>query len=80
MAGVSPLHSAGLLREFSTTAHGIGFSAEQLGEVEDYPLAAYPKPSPAPCPRLYLFAGIRGDEPAPSANFPLAPQGKNRKN
>lgn len=65
MAAASPLHPAGFLREFSAVARKAGFSAEPFGEVQGYPLTAYIKPSPAPRPRIYLSAGIHGDEPAP---------------
>jgi protein MpaA len=65
MAAVSPLHSAGFHREFSAAAHAAGFSVEPFGEVQGHPLIAYTKPSSDPRPRIYLSAGIHGDESAP---------------
>jgi predicted deacylase len=65
MAAVSTFFPADFLREFSAAARAAGFSAERFGQVQGYPLAAYTKSSPTPRPRIYLSAGIHGDEPAP---------------
>jgi hypothetical protein len=75
MAAATPLHPAGFHREFSAAAHAAGFAAEQFGEVQGHPLAAYTRPGPGPRPRIYLSAGIHGDEPAaPQALLQLVEQ------
>jgi hypothetical protein len=42
-----------------------GFRVEQFGEVGRWPLLAFSTTAPEPRPRIYLSAGIHGDEPAP---------------
>lgn len=42
-----------------------GFEVEHYGEAAGCPLLALTKRTPGPRPRLYLSAGIHGDEPAP---------------
>lgn len=42
-----------------------GFRLERFGEVAGHPLVALTKRTPGPRPRIYLSAGIHGDEPAP---------------
>src|SRR6185312_7750287 len=42
-----------------------GFTLERFGEVEGCPLLALTRRSPGLRPRIYLAAGIHGDEPAP---------------
>jgi murein peptide amidase A len=42
-----------------------GFRVEKFGEVRAAPLLALTKRTPGPRPRIYLSAGIHGDEPAP---------------
>jgi predicted deacylase len=42
-----------------------GFRVERYGDVTGCPLIALTKRTPGPRPRLYLSAGIHGDEPAP---------------
>lgn len=42
-----------------------GFRVERFGEVKGFPLLALTKRTPGPRPRIYLSAGIHGDEPAP---------------
>jgi len=61
----SALDPADFVRRFSEAARRQGFRAEPLAEIAGVPLAAYTKRTPGPRPRLYLSAGIHGDEPAP---------------
>src|SRR5829696_2516009 len=42
-----------------------GFRSERFGEVSGVPLLALTKRHRGPRPRIYLSAGIHGDEPAP---------------
>ena len=42
-----------------------GFRSECFGEIAGCPLLALTKRTPGPRPRIYLSAGIHGDEPAP---------------
>jgi hypothetical protein len=42
-----------------------GFRVEHFGSVNGVPLLALTKRTPGPRPRIYLSAGIHGDEPAP---------------
>jgi len=53
------------LAKFSSLAREKGFRAETMGEVQGYPLLAFTKRTPGVLPRIYLSAGIHGDEPAP---------------
>ncbi len=50
---------------FASTAQASGFRAEIFGHIDGHPLIAYTKRSAGPRPRIYLSAGIHGDEPAP---------------
>jgi protein MpaA len=50
---------------FDTTARAAGFRVGNFGEIAGFPLVALTKRTPGPRPRLYLSAGIHGDEPAP---------------
>jgi hypothetical protein len=49
--------------EAAARAHD--FRVEHYGEVRSAPLIALTKRTPGPRPRIYLSAGIHGDEPAP---------------
>jgi predicted deacylase len=55
--------------EFATqvdaAARAAQFRVDQFGEAGGYPLLALTKRTPGPRPRIYLSAGIHGDEPAP---------------
>ena len=42
-----------------------GFRIERFGEIAGVPLQALTKRTPGPRPRIYLSAGLHGDEPAP---------------
>jgi hypothetical protein len=50
---------------FDAAARQTGFKPELYGEVHGHPLHAYTKRTPGVRPRVYLSAGIHGDEPAP---------------
>lgn len=56
---------APFLRDFAQLAKERGFREEQYGETNSGPLLAFTKHSPGPRPRIYISAGIHGDEPAP---------------
>jgi hypothetical protein len=59
------LDPADFTPNFDAVARRAGFAAERLGEIETHPLLAYTKRAAGPRPRVYLSAGIHGDEPAP---------------
>jgi len=46
-------------------ARATGFRVERFGEAGGCPLLALTKRTPGPRPRIYVSAGIHGDEPAP---------------
>lgn len=54
-----------LAARFATAAHAAGFRVERFGEAAGCPLLGLTKRTPGPRPRIYLSAGIHGDEPAP---------------
>ena len=49
----------------SASASRAGFRVEPFAEIESVPLLALTRRTPGPRPRIYLSAGIHGDEPAP---------------
>jgi len=53
-----------LIARLSAAATAQGFRVETFGEVEGCPLIALTRRTVGPRPRLYLSAGIHGDEPA----------------
>ncbi len=61
----SALDPASLVREFTAQARAAGFRAEPLAEIDGCPLAAFTKRARGRRPRIYLSAGVHGDEPAP---------------
>ena len=72
MNPVHPLHPApfdppALAARFAAAARVAGFRVERFGDHAGTPLFALTKrpPGPRPRPRIYLSAGIHGDEPAP---------------
>ena len=65
MASVLPLDPAEFTPRFEAAARRAGFRPERFGEVRGHPLQAYTKRTPGRRPRIYLSAGIHGDEPAP---------------
>jgi len=60
-----PLDPVEFTPRFAAAAHRAGFRAEPFGEIHGHPLNAYTKRTAGPRPRVYLSAGIHGDEPAP---------------
>ena len=61
----APLDPAAVAARFIASAPAAGFRVEQMGETASGPLIALTKRTPGPRPRIYLSAGIHGDEPAP---------------
>ena len=53
-----------LVSQFEALAVARGFRSEHFGFVDACPLLALTKRTPGPRPRIYLSAGIHGDEPA----------------
>ena len=60
-----PLNPAEFSPQFDTAARQAGFKAETYGAIHGHALNAYTKRTRGPRPRIYLSAGIHGDEPAP---------------
>jgi protein MpaA len=65
MATSLPLDPTDFSAQFAEAARIAGFRSEPYGEINGHPLVAYTKRSPGPRPRVYLSAGMHGDEPAP---------------
>src|SRR5579863_5315868 len=61
-APIDPLALAG---RFENAASEQGFRTEIFGRIAGTPLLALTKRTRGPRPRIYLSAGIHGDEPAP---------------
>ncbi|MCX6955395.1 MAG: M14 family metallocarboxypeptidase [Verrucomicrobia bacterium] len=61
----SPIDPPALMARFAAAARPAGFRVEPFGECAGTPLFALTKRTPGPRPRIYLSAGIHGDEPAP---------------
>ena len=61
----SRLDPATFTARIEHAARAQGFRIERFGEVAGTPLLALTKRTPGPRPRIYLSAGIHGDEPAP---------------
>ena len=61
----APLDPLALAARLETAARAAGFRIERYGEMAGCPLLAFTKRTPGPRPRIYLSAGIHGDEPAP---------------
>lgn len=61
----APLDPAALAARFVQAGKTAGFRAERYGKTAAGPLIALTKRTPGPRPRIYLSAGIHGDEPAP---------------
>jgi hypothetical protein len=53
------------LTQVEAAARSAGFRVQRFGEIAGFPLLALTKRTPGPRPRVYLSAGIHGDEPAP---------------
>ncbi|HVU24698.1 MAG TPA: M14 family metallocarboxypeptidase [Opitutus sp.] len=65
MSPAPTFHPLDLVARFESSGRAAGFRAERFGEIAGCPLIALTKRTPGPRPRLYLSAGIHGDEPAP---------------
>ncbi len=61
----APLDPAALAARLTAAGQAGGFRVEWFGESAGIPLLALTKRTPGPRPRIYLSAGIHGDEPAP---------------
>jgi hypothetical protein len=61
----APLDPAALAAKLKAAGEKAGFRYEAFGEAGGFPLFALTKRVPGPRPRIYLSAGIHGDEPAP---------------
>jgi murein peptide amidase A len=61
----APLDPVALTAQFEGAAAKAGFKKEVYGTAGGCPLMALTKRTPGPKPRIYLSAGIHGDEPAP---------------
>lgn len=71
-----PLDPADFAARFAETARARGFRGEPFAEAGGVPLVAYTKRTPGPLPRIYLSAGVHGDEPAaPLAMLSLLERG-----
>ncbi|AOS45611.1 murein peptide amidase A [Lacunisphaera limnophila] len=65
MAPPLPLDPTVFTPRFAAAARRAGFEATTFGEIDGHPLIAYTKHTAATRPRIYVSAGIHGDEPAP---------------
>jgi hypothetical protein len=54
-----------VVAQFTALAASRGFRVERFGEIASCPLIALTKRTPGRRPRIYVSAGIHGDEPAP---------------
>ncbi|MBS0632257.1 MAG: M14 family metallocarboxypeptidase [Verrucomicrobia bacterium] len=61
----SPAEIRALADRLQAAGRAAGFRVEPFGEIEGCPLFALTKRTPGPRPRIYLSAGLHGDEPAP---------------
>jgi succinylglutamate desuccinylase/aspartoacylase family protein len=61
----SAIDPVALAARFEAAGRAAGFRRESFGAVAGCPLVAFTKRTPGPRPRIYLSAGIHGDEPAP---------------
>ncbi len=64
-AAPAPLDPASFVPRIQAAARTAGFRVETIGEVAGAPLFALTKRTPGVRPRVYVSAGIHGDEPAP---------------
>jgi len=60
-----PLDPVDFTRQFAQVAKTAGLRQECYGAINGHPLIAYTKRTAGPRPRVYLSAGMHGDEPAP---------------
>jgi len=60
-----------LISKLEAAGGAAGFRVEKYGEAGGHPLVALTRRTPGPRPRIYVSAGIHGDEPAaPVAETP----------
>ena len=59
------LHPVAFAARIASAAEARGFRIETYGQIGDLPMRALTRRTPGPRPRIYLSAGIHGDEPAP---------------
>lgn len=64
-----PLDPADFIPRFDAAARQAGFKVDTYGEINGHALNAYTKRTPGVRPRVYLSAGMHGDEPAPPLAF-----------
>ena len=64
-AGPAAFDPLALAARLEAAGRAEGFRIERFGEITGCPLLALTKRTPGPRPRIYLSAGIHGDEPAP---------------
>ena len=64
-ASTAILDPHALVARLESAGRSAGFSADRFGEISGCPMLALTKRTPGPRPRIYLSAGIHGDEPAP---------------
>jgi hypothetical protein len=60
----APIDPLALASQFESAGVKVGFRAEPFGAAGPYPLLALTRRAPGIRPRIYLSAGIHGDEPA----------------
>jgi protein MpaA len=60
----APLDPQALVARFAAAATAAGFGVEPYGVIAGCPLPALTRRVPGPRPRIYLSAGMHGDEPA----------------
>lgn len=60
----SPFDPIAVAQQLVTAAQAAGFRVEPFGEMEGCPLFALTRRRPGMRPKIYLSAGIHGDEPA----------------
>jgi len=65
MTQASPFDPSAMASRFIEAAPAAGFRTESFGTIEGHALFALTRRTPGRLPRIYLSAGIHGDEPAP---------------
>ena len=65
MSDFLPLDPVEFAPRFAMAAQKAGFQSGLFGNIAGHSLSAYTKRTPGPRLRVYLSAGIHGDEPAP---------------
>lgn len=65
LADSVPFDPVNLVAQLEQSAKQQGFHVTRFGAMAGCPLIALTKRTPGPRPRIYLSAGIHGDEPAP---------------